>query len=81
MGVSVNVSLGLFNLIPIPPLDGSQILKVLIGMKEETFLAFSQMGTILLIILINLRIFNFYFRLAHYLVLDNLWRFCEMLFY
>ena len=40
--VSLNVILFVFNLIPIPPLDGSHILKNIIRMKDITFLKFSK---------------------------------------
>jgi Zn-dependent protease len=36
--ISVNITLGVFNLLPIPPLDGGYILRHLVGMSEETFL-------------------------------------------
>lgn len=42
-----------FNLIPIPPLDGSHPFRYLVGMREETYLRFSQFGFIILIILIQ----------------------------
>ena len=43
-----------FNLLPIPPLDGSQILRSLSGMSYETYYQFARYGFILLIIAINL---------------------------
>jgi Zn-dependent protease len=43
-----------FNLIPIPPLDGSHLLKNLIGMRDETYYRISQYGFILVIILIQI---------------------------
>jgi Zn-dependent protease len=36
--ISVNITLGVFNLLPIPPLDGGYILRHLVGMSEETYL-------------------------------------------
>lgn len=50
------LSLGLcfFNLIPIPPLDGSHVMRVLVGMSNETFYQFAQYGFIILILVINL---------------------------
>lgn len=39
-----------FNLIPIPPLDGSQVLRVVTGMSYETFYQFARYGFIILII-------------------------------
>ena len=56
--VSLNVILFVFNLIPIPPLDGSHILKNIIRMKDITFLIFSKYGFLLLIVLINIPAFQ-----------------------
>ena len=52
--VSLNAVLFLFNLLPVPPLDGSHILKNMVNMKDETFLQFSKYGFFILIILINI---------------------------
>jgi Zn-dependent protease len=43
-----------FNLLPIPPLDGSHVLKNAIGMSHETYWRLCQYGFIAVIILINL---------------------------
>lgn len=43
-----------FNMIPVPPLDGSHLLKNLIGMRDETYYRISQYGFILVIILIQI---------------------------
>ena len=43
-----------FNLIPVPPLDGSHLLKNLIRMREETFLKFSQYGFFIILVLIQI---------------------------
>ena len=56
--ISLNAVLFLFNLLPIPPLDGSHILKNMVNMKDETFLKFSKYGFFILIILINVPIFQ-----------------------
>jgi Zn-dependent protease len=56
--VSLNAVLFLFNLLPIPPLDGSHILKNMVNMKDETFLKFSKYGFFILIILINIPFFK-----------------------
>jgi Zn-dependent protease len=42
-----------FNLLPIPPLDGSYLLKHLTGMSWEIFQQFSRFGIIVLIIVIQ----------------------------
>jgi Zn-dependent protease len=43
-----------FNLIPVPPLDGSRVLRVVTGMSWETFARFAQWGFVILIILLQL---------------------------
>jgi len=43
-----------FNLIPVPPLDGSQILRVVTGMSHETYATFARFGFIILIVLLQL---------------------------
>ena len=49
-----------FNLVPIPPLDGSHFLKHLVGMKEAIFLKFSKYGFFILIVLVNIPLFQIY---------------------
>ena len=56
--VTLNAVLFLFNLIPIPPLDGSHLLKNAIRMREETFLKFSKYGFLLLIVVVNIQPFQ-----------------------
>jgi Zn-dependent protease len=43
-----------FNLLPIPPLDGSHVVKNLIGMSEEAYWRLSQYGFLIVIVAINL---------------------------
>ncbi len=52
--IFLNGVLAVFNMLPIPPLDGSHILKHILRMSELTFMRFAQWGTFILIILINL---------------------------
>jgi Zn-dependent protease len=44
-----------FNLLPIPPLDGSHVLRWLTGTSEEVHAFFSQWGFFLIIIMVQLR--------------------------
>jgi Zn-dependent protease len=51
-----NLSLVLcfFNLLPIPPLDGSQILRVLTGMTYEAYFQFARYGFLILIVVLQI---------------------------
>ncbi len=43
-----------FNLLPIPPLDGSHVLKYLVGMSYETYWRFSQYGFLIVILAVQI---------------------------
>ncbi len=51
----MNFALCYFNLLPIPPLDGSHVARYFIGMSEETFLRLGQYGFFAVILLIQLQ--------------------------
>jgi Zn-dependent protease len=51
---ALSMFLCFFNLMPVPPLDGSHVVKNLVGMSDETFLRLSQYGFLMIILLINL---------------------------
>lgn len=53
--IAVNCTLIAFNLIPLPPLDGSRIMRHVVGMTEETFARLAQHSWWILLILINLQ--------------------------
>jgi Zn-dependent protease len=67
IAMSVNIGLMVFNMLPIPPLDGSKFLMYWFGMSEETYARCSKWGPVVLIVMINLEagrtllraIFNF----------------------
>jgi Zn-dependent protease len=50
----ISLLLCFFNLLPIPPLDGSHLLKHLVRMSDETYYRFSQFGFIAVILMIQL---------------------------
>lgn len=56
----VNIALAVFNLIPVPPLDGSKILAAFLPLSaRETFWRFEQYGFIILLILLFSGVLNF----------------------
>lgn len=57
--VVINLGLGIFNLIPVPPLDGSKVLTAILPARLYFWLMqWERYGFIILIILINLPFFN-----------------------
>ncbi|MFP6900559.1 MAG: site-2 protease family protein [Opitutales bacterium] len=56
--ILLNCLLFLFNLIPVPPLDGSRFLKHAVGMSEETYAGFARYGFLVILVLINLDSFH-----------------------
>lgn len=58
MIITVNVGLFVFNLLPIPPLDGSKFLMYWFGMSEETYVRLSTWGSFLLLFLLNVPVFR-----------------------
>lgn len=54
----VNVGLMVFNLLPIPPLDGSKFLMYWFGMSEELYGQLSMYGSFLLLALVNISAFR-----------------------
>ena len=53
-GIFLNAGLAVFNLIPVPPLDGSRLALRLGLYSEELFLTIARWGFVILIVLINL---------------------------
>lgn len=67
-GILINLLLAIFNLIPIPPLDGSHILRQLLPYRAAVeFDRIGRYGFIILIILVMTPVFRFIFFPAHIL--------------
>jgi Zn-dependent protease len=58
----ISMFLAFFNLLPIPPLDGSHVLKFITGMTYEAFWRFSQFGFIIVLVLIQLQPIQMFLR-------------------
>jgi Zn-dependent protease len=61
--IGINLALMVFNLLPIPPLDGSHVMKHLLGYispgLQETYMSLGAYGFIFLIIAVNLGILKY----------------------
>ena len=75
----ISMILCVFNLIPIPPLDGSHVLRQVIGMSEETYMQIAQYGFIILLLAINL--FPQLFQIVHSVSLGAIQLFQKILMF
>jgi len=59
-GVMLNLTLAVFNMVPIPPLDGSRVVTSVLPMKLAYYYSrLERYGLIILIVLLNLGLFRF----------------------
>ena len=58
--VFISLILCFFNLIPVPPLDGSHVLRHVVRMSEETYLRIAGFGFVIIILLLNFTSIGFY---------------------
>ncbi len=71
--VWINVMLGVFNLLPIPPLDGSHIISVQIPLAwRGAYMRFQQFGFIILIVLLSIPAFQQAFKNTIFLTINLL---------
>ena len=54
--VVMNVGLAVFNLLPIPPLDGGSIMRRVVGMSEETYAGISRWSGLIMLVVINISV-------------------------
>ncbi len=50
---ALSLLLCFFNLIPVPPLDGSHVLRIVTGMSHEAYANFARFGFIIVIVLLQ----------------------------
>jgi len=53
--VMLNLLLFFFNLLPIPPLDGSHIMRIAVGMSYDTYFQIARFGFLIILVVINLK--------------------------
>jgi Zn-dependent protease len=54
MAVILNFGLFFFNLLPIPPLDGSHIMRIAVGMSYDTYYQIARFGFLIILVVINI---------------------------
>jgi len=68
MAVILNLGLFFFNLLPIPPLDGSHLMRVATGMSYETYYQIARFGFLIIIVVINIEPVS---RLLSYMIIST----------
>lgn len=70
----VNVGLGLFNLVPIPPLDGSKVVGELFGKAQEFYWRYENYLRIAMIILIFTGVLSRPLGILNNVIIQKMWR-------
>ncbi|MCD7862332.1 MAG: site-2 protease family protein [Lachnospiraceae bacterium] len=73
-GAVINIGLGIFNLIPFPPLDGSHVLEELVPVIGDIFQRFRSYGSLILILLLASNTFSRPLSRLNSAVLNGMWR-------
>lgn len=69
----ISVGLGLFNLIPIPPLDGSKVLFAILPEKYYfSYMRFEQFGMIILLLFVSVGAFNSFLITGRTAIIDGM---------
>ncbi len=77
--VVINIGLGLFNLIPLPPLDGSNILGEIIPGVSKWFYQIRQYSNIILIVLLVSGALSRPLSYANNIILNGMWRIVKII--
>lgn len=70
----INIGLGVFNLIPLPPLDGSNVLGELIPKVNEWFYQIRRYSSLILIVLLVSGMLGRPLGYANYMILNGMWK-------
>lgn len=75
----INIGLGLFNLIPFPPLDGSNVLGELWSGVNEIYRKFGPYRNLILIVLLVSGVLSRPLGIANEAMLEGMWRVVKMI--
>lgn len=76
----INIGLGLFNLIPFPPLDGSNVLGELIPKVNQFYYRIRPYRSLILILLLVSGILSTPLNIANNVIINSMWKLVRMIF-